>query len=160
VQVGTEFVIDFNKAIVHQVLRQESKEVVVVFNEDGEPDLRPIIMKVQSPIRCLAWEYEVLCKINDRIRPNVSKSFPSPKAFPTALSLVFLADGAILTTSMVKNQSLSRTLNLSDLKRMYDRSGEEIPEILIIYYTARMLYTIELLHWQAKVLVCREHLEP
>lgn len=154
IQVGTEFAIDFRHAIVDQVLHQNSNEIQVVLNEDGPSGAGPISMKSQSPMGCLAWEYEVLRKINDRVQNEVPISISAATPFPTALSFVFLADGAILTTLM---ESKSRYRSLSDLKRVYDMTGEEMPEVLILHYTARMLYSIEMLHWHAKVLVRYDH---
>jgi hypothetical protein len=153
VKAGTEFIIDFCKAIVDHVVVQESNEIMVVLQEDGPSGVGPIAVKSQSPMGSLAWEYDVLCKINDRAQNEGPRSIISTTPFPSALSFVFLADGALLTTSM---ESKPR-LNLSDLKLAYDVSGEEIPEVLILHYTARMLYYIEMLHWQAKVLVCSDH---
>ena len=156
VQAGTEFVIDFCKAVVDQVIAQESNEIRVVLNEDHQAGNGPIALKSQWPIGCLPWEYEILRKINDRVQNEFPRSATSPSPFPIALSFVFLADGALFTSSM---ESQSR-MSLRDLKHVYDASGEEIPEVLILHYTARMLHSIEMLHWHAKVLVRLEYSQP
>jgi len=76
--------------------------------------------------------------------------------FPVALSYLSLADGALLgMTAGLTKASLS--LNLVDLANLYRiRFGQSgVPEILAFYYTARMLRTLEVLHWRGKVLVRR-----
>lgn len=143
VQRGTEFMIDFCKGVVDQVISRGLNEIMMTLQQDDDT----IVVKSQSPIGCLAWEYQILRTVEIRIQKELPRSIVSP--FPTALSFVFLADGAILTTSMDRNSGR----NLMDLKRLYDAIGEEIPEVLILHYTARMLHYIELLHWHAKVLV-------
>ena len=150
VQIGTEFVIDNCSAVVDQVVAQTSNETVVILRETG---IGPMMLKSQSPMECLAWEYHILQIIGDRI-PNEEHSTSktttiTTSPFPCALSFVNLADGAMLSTSTGSKTGW----NLVHLQRAYDAKGDEIPEVLILHYTARMLQHIEMLHWHAKVLV-------
>ena len=46
-------------------------------------------------------------------------------------------------------------LNLVDVVNMYKaKLGENVPELLAIHYTARMLNHLEMLHWHGKILHC------
>jgi hypothetical protein len=152
VQHGVELIIDCCKGIVDQELGRGSNGIVVVLEEEGQSDIGPIAIKSQSPTGCLAWEYEILKTIENRVRDGNSKQIGS-LPFPTALSFVSLADGALLTTTAASRSGL----NLIDLKNIYADNGEDIPEVLVLYYTTRMLHHIELLHWHAKVLVSIFH---
>lgn len=46
-------------------------------------------------------------------------------------------------------------LNLVDVVNLYkSRLGENVPELLALHYTARMLCHVETLHWHGKILHC------
>jgi hypothetical protein len=148
IQPGTQLTIDSCNGVVDLELRRNSSRVEFILKEDGQFDAGPIVVKAQSPIGSLAWEYEILRKVEERIQQEDLKSVLR-LPYPKALSFVAFTDGATLTMS---TGSTSR-LSLIDLNNLYTKLGEEIPEILALHYTARMLHHLELLHWHAKVLV-------
>jgi hypothetical protein len=118
--------------------------VLMVFDEKKNP-VRGIAVKAQAPTDCLAWEYEILQRVEQRISKE-----RGALAFPKAVSFISLADGGML--SMTAGSSSG--LNLVDLANAYRvKLGEPVPEIVALHYTSRMLRHIELLHWHAKVLV-------
>lgn len=106
-----------------------------------------IVIKTRSPTTSLAWEFDVLRKLEMRVRPHWKQQYPLP--FPVEVSLILLADGAILG---MKASSLSG-FNLLSLANIYRRHGIVMPEILVLHYTSIMLHTLEVLHWHGKVLV-------
>lgn len=137
----------FSNGIIEQELGRGVDGIVVLLEGDGQLDTSPIAVKAQSPIGCLAWEYEILKKVEDRVRSSSQTAGRLP--FPLALSFVSLADGAMLTMSAGSRSGL----NIVDLANVYASLGEQVPQILALHYTARMLHHLEVLHWHAKVLV-------
>lgn len=121
--------------------------VVSLENSDGESSSHAsVAVKAQSPVGCLAWEYEVLRRVEQRIVESSTTIDSLP--FPNPLSFIVLADGAML--GMTTGGS---GRNLFDLAQVYSKVGKEVPEVVAMHYTSRMLHHLELLHWHAKVLV-------
>jgi hypothetical protein len=120
-----------------------------------------LAVKAQTETGMLAWEYEVLERVRERIGGGASTAASSHLRFPMAHSIVFFADGAImgLTPALLESgtstPTASRSVNLIDLVNLYhDHEGlRGVPEVLALHYTAQMLHTIETLHWKGKVLV-------
>jgi hypothetical protein len=109
-----------------------------------------LAVKGQRDTGSLAWEYEILERLHERFsRFNASVS---PDLFPSPLSFVFLSDGALLGMSPALTVD-KESLNLVDLVNVYVKQNECVDEILILYYTSRMLRTVELLHRRGRVLV-------
>ena len=107
-----------------------------------------IAVKAQRPPGCLAWEYEVMRKIEERLGDRLDTRL---QAFPKAFSFVALADGALLGMSAASSSGL----NLVDLVNIYKvRLGETVPEIIALHFVSIMLTTLELMHWHGKVLHC------
>ena len=100
-----------------------------------------IAIKVQCPAGCLAHEYNILRKVEERLKGD--------SIFPRALSFLYFADGALMGTTAASKTGI----NLIDLVNVYNKSSERMPEILALHYTARMLGHIETLHWKGKILV-------
>ena len=120
---------------------------VVILVEDG-PDSRKVAIKAQRPSGCLAHEYEIMQKIQERLGSRAHHS--SKIAFPEALSFLTLADGAMMALSAGSTSGL----NLVDLVNVYKlKFQKNVPEILALHYTARILCHLEALHWHAKILV-------
>ena len=110
-----------------------------------------IAMKVQEEPRSLAWEYEVLEKVENRVRKKIkegnnSGGILSPMAFPNALQFVMFSNGA--TMGMTAGSPTG--LNLLDIVNAHKGA---VPELLAIHYTSRMLKHLETLHFTAKFLV-------
>lgn len=106
-----------------------------------------IAMKIQKESRSLAWEHEILEKIDRRRRETMStdETVESPN-FPQPLTLTLYSNGA--TMSMTAASSTG--LNMLDIVYAHDGS---VPELLAIYYTSRMLKCLESLHLNANILV-------
>ena len=125
---------------------------IVILMEDG-PDSRKVAVKAQRPSGCLAHEYDIIQKIQERLGSRAHHS--SKNAFPKAFSFLTLADGAMMGLSAGSTSGL----NLLDLVNVYKLQFEQnVPEILALHYTARILCHLEALHWHAKILVRRSGL--
>jgi hypothetical protein len=117
-----------------------------------------LAVKAQTETGMLAWEYEILERVRDRIvgggsAASTTKAHDDMR-FPLAHSMVFFADGAILGLTPALGTP-SSSVNLIDLVNLY-HSHEDlkgVPEVLALHYTAQMLHTIETLHWKGKILV-------
>lgn len=136
---GVEITVHHSSAKVVAELGRGSFGIVALLKSD---ESETIAVKSQAPVDCLAHEFDLLRKAKDRIGKR--RLF-----FPDPLSLVFFADGALLTMSAVSKSGL----NLIDLVNIYTLRDESVPEILVLYYTSIMLSYIETLHWKAKILV-------
>jgi hypothetical protein len=116
-----------------------------------------LAVKAQTETGMLAWEYEILDRVRDRIGGGSTASTAKTHddmRFPTAHSIVFFADGAILGLTPAL-ATPSSSVNLIDLVNLYHAHEglKGVPEVLALHYTAQMLHTIETLHWKGKVLV-------
>lgn len=106
---------------------------------------KTIAVKAQSPTDCLAWECDILRRLEERTKSN-SEVY----AFPSPLSFISLADGGIFSMTAGSKTGL----NLVDLANVYKvKLGEHVPEIVVLHYVSRMLRHIEQLHWHGKILV-------
>ena len=138
---GEEIKVGSRTGIVKQELGRGSYGVVVLLDSTEEG---VTAVKAQSPTDCLAWEYVLMKRLEERC---TSDPFP----FPKPLSFVSLADGALLgMTAGSKNG-----MNLVDVSNVYKvQTGGPVPELIALHYTARMLKHIETLHWRGKILHC------
>ena len=123
-------------------------------------------LKVQSPTDCLAWEFTVLKKIQDRLklsghtecaggrRPRMKGRDGDDNVlppFPLPLSFVAFSNGGLLSMTAGSTSGLT----LVDVVNAHRVSGGgPVPELIAIHYTARMLQHIENLHWYGKILHC------
>jgi hypothetical protein len=106
-----------------------------------------IAIKAQSPTDSLAWEYEILQRLENRLS---RKGAIGMYSFPRPLSFLSMNDGGVLSMSAVSESGL----NLVDLSNFYKlKLGETVPEILALHYTSVALKIIEKLHWHGKILV-------
>lgn len=143
---NTKVVVGNHIGSISKELGRGTYGVVVLMKVDDSNHDGTIALKAQSPTDCLAWEYEILKRVEDR---TVSQQ-PENYAFPKALSFISLADGAMLSMTTGSNSGL----NLVDLVNVYKtKLGEPVPEIIALHYTSRMLKHLELLHWHGKILV-------
>lgn len=147
-QPGTQLTLGCSTATVDRELGRGAYGVVVLLKDAGQFNTGAIAVKSQSPIGCLAWEYEILKKVEDRVRKS-SQQVAGRLPFPSALSFVSVADGAMLAMSAGSRSGL----NIVDLVNVYAKLGEQVPEIVALHYTARMLHHLGVLHWHAKVMV-------
>jgi checkpoint serine/threonine-protein kinase len=121
--------------------------VVLMDLRDGSGDgTDTIAVKAQAPTDCLAWECEVLRRLQVRTNEKVGTY-----AFPTPFSFISLADGAILSMTAGSGTGF----NLVDLTNIYKlKLGEHVPELVALHYVSRMLRHLEQLHWHGKILHC------
>jgi hypothetical protein len=142
---NTKVCVGKHSGLVSKELGRGAYGVVVLMDFDEKNPARGIAVKAQAPTDCLAWEYEILQRVEQRISKE-----QGALAFPKAVSFISLADGGMV--SMTAGSSSG--LNLVDLANAYRvKLGEPVPEIVALHYTSRMLRHVELLHWHAKVLV-------
>ena len=120
--------------------------VLMDLKGDSEDGADVIAVKAQTSTAVLAWECEILRRLEGRAKEKVTTY-----AFPSPLSFISLADGGILSMT-----AASRTgFNLVDLANIYKlRLGEHVPEIVSLHYVSRMLRHLEKLHWHGKILHC------
>lgn len=117
--------------------------------QDDADQVNTIAVKAQSPTDCLAWEYEILRRLEDRMNPKKTGAL----GFSRALSFMSLADGGLLSMTAGSKSGL----NLVDLSNVYKlKLGELVPEILVLHYVSRMLRHLEQIHWHGRVLVSRQ----
>jgi hypothetical protein len=147
---NTKVQIGKHSGVVNCELGRGAYGVVALMDvhEDAGVGADTIAVKAQSPTDCLAWECEILRRLEDRTKVNKSGAY----VFPRPLSFISLADGGILSMT-----SGSKTgLNLVDLANVYKlKLGEHVPEIITLHYVSRMLRHLEQLHWHGKILVSR-----
>jgi hypothetical protein len=146
VQGKTEINIGKHSGVLRSELGRGAYGVVVLMDVENDSDQSIIAVKAQSPIDCLAWEFEILRSVEQRIRCKESGSGP----FPWALTFLALADGGVLSMTAGSKSGL----NLVGLVNLYQvKLGEPIPELIALYYTSRMLKHLETLHRDGKILV-------
>ncbi len=144
---NTQVQIGKHLGVMHRELGRGAYGVVALMDlsEKGGKTTGTIAVKAQTPTDCLAWECEVLRRLEDRAKEEIRTY-----AFPCAISFLSLADGAILSMTAGSNTGL----NLVDLANVYKvKLGEHVPEIITLHYVSRMLRHLEQLHWHGKILV-------
>jgi hypothetical protein len=150
---GTEVKIGSSCGTVKQELGRGAYGVVVLLNVDNETT-ETIAVKAQASADTLAWEYEMLQKVEDRVGRRWDSSRlqgVSPFAFPEPLAFVSLADGGLMSMTAASESGL----NLVDLVNVHrTRLSESFPEVLALHYTARMLNHLEMLHWHGRIVHC------
>jgi len=146
---GTKVHIAKHEGTINKELGRGSYGVVVQIDRRRRSvasEHNTLALKTQSPIDCLAWECEILRKIDRRLRDNVDES-----CFPEGFTFLSLADGALLSMSAGSETGL----NLVDLVNVYKKVlGELVPEIVALHYVSRLLRHLEQLHWHGKILHC------
>ena len=121
--------------------------VILVDTTESDTSGR-IAIKVQAPTHSLAWEFVVLRRLEQRLLKNGKQS--NSYAFPTPINFISLADGGILSMSVVSETGL----NLVDLSNFYKlKLGKPVPELIAFHYTSVALRIIEQLHSHGKMLV-------
>jgi len=103
-------------------------------------------LKIQAPIGSLAHEFSILSKVRDRIKPDANgfHAFPRPKA------LYAFAEGGLFLMSAGSNSGMT----LVDVVNTYNKIRGNVPELIALYYTSRMLRHLESLHENGKILHC------
>ena len=102
-------------------------------------------LKIQAPIGSLAHEYSTLLKIEDRVKTVNADFHP----FPLSRALYAFEEGGLFSMSAGSDSGMT----LIDVANCYKQITGNVPEIVAMYYTARMLRHLETLHQAARVLV-------
>ena len=140
---GTKIVLSGRDSVIisNELGRGVYGVVLLCKDETGESDA----LKVQAPIGSLAHEYSILLRIEDRMEPNASDFYP----FPRSLALYAYSEGGLFSMTAGSDSGMT----LIDVVNTYKKITGNVPELLAMYYTSRMLKHLELLHRYGKVLV-------
>ncbi|KAG7364896.1 Mad3/BUB1 homology region 1 domain containing protein [Nitzschia inconspicua] len=146
--VDAEISVGKHSGIVRKELGRGAYGIIFLMDIAGGTKNHDLAIKVQSPTDSLAWEFEILKRLESRFpskMTNYSYSFPRP------FSIVSLADGGIMSMSAASKTGL----NLVDLSNFYKlKLGEMVPEVVAMHYTSITLRIVEELHWHGMVLHC------
>ena len=168
VNQGTEIEMDDLQLTLKHELGRGAYGTVLLCHSSTNKSLRTeqdIALKIQSPLGCLAWEYKILCILEERIRSSTVANQNSIRRpirhstkrykedneiklipFPRALSFVAFSDGGTLGMTAGSDSGLT----LIDVINLYDG---KVPELIAIHYTSRMLLHLNSLHLNGKILV-------
>lgn len=137
----------FRIALVEKELGRGAYGVVTLLKSTDGGSTSRLAMKSQTMSDSLAWEYEILLKLQERVGTKKNHQYP----FPAPHSFLSLQDGSVMTMSPASTTGLT----LLDLVNNYKTSVNHsvVPEILAIYYASRMLHAIEILHHRGNILV-------
>ncbi len=127
--------------IAHELGRGVYGVVLLCNDETGRSDA----LKIQAPIGSLAHEYSVLLHVEDRVRPKTSAFYP----FPRSRALYAFAEGGLFSMTAASDSGMT----LIDVVNTYKKIMGNVPELVSIYFTSRMLNHLELLHQSGRVLV-------
>ena len=104
-------------------------------------------LKVQRPVGCLLWEFLVLKMLQQRLSCcNNSKYAKGSLTMPAAYALSIYSDGGVMRMTAGSHSGL----NLLDIVNFYKGN---VPELIAIHYTHRMMLQLEILHLECKFLV-------
>ena len=115
--------------------------VLLCNDESGRSDA----LKIQAPIGSLAHEYSVLLRVEDRVQPKTSAFYP----FPRSRALYAFAEGGLFSMTAASDSGMT----LIDVVNTYKKIMGNVPELVSIYFTSRMLNHLEILHQSGRVLV-------
>ena len=120
--------------------------LVDVSSEESNEGSQRRALKIQAPIGSLAHEYALLLEVEQRVQPDSSGFYP----FPRSKALYAFSQGGLF---MMTAGSESGS-NLIDVVNTYKIIMGNVPELIAIHYTSRMLRHLEVLHEDGKVLHC------
>ncbi|KAL9190856.1 hypothetical protein ACHAXT_000562 [Thalassiosira profunda] len=116
--------------------------VILCSDEEGQS----YALKIQAPIGSLAHEYSVLSRLEERVEPAVSGFYP----FPRSRALYAFSEGGLFSMTAASNSGMT----LIDAVNTCKKAVGNVPELVAIYYTSRMLKHLESLHQDGQVLHC------
>ena len=140
---GTKIVLSEKDAVTisNELGRGVYGVVLLCNNKAGESDA----LKVQAPIGSLAHEYSILLRMEDRIDHDALEFYP----FPRSRALYAFSEGGLFSMTAGSDSGMT----LIDVVNTYKKITGNVPELLAMYYTSRMLRHLDLLHQYGKVLV-------
>jgi hypothetical protein len=143
----TEIMLGKHVGKIRKELGRGAYGIIFLMEISSGQQQHDLAIKVQSQTDSLAWEFEVLKRLESRFpmdAVHLKYSFPRP------FSIVSLADGGIMSMSAASKSGL----NLVDLSNFYKlKFGEVVPEIVALHYTSVALKIVEELHWDGMILV-------
>lgn len=120
--------------------------LVDVSSEESNEESQRRALKIQAPIGSLAHEYSLLLEVEKRVQPDSSGFYP----FPRSEALYAFSQGGLFMMTAGSESGM----NLIDVANTYKKIMGNVPELIAIYYTSRMLRHLESLHEEGKVLHC------
>ena len=126
--------------IVNELGRGVYGVVLLCTDENGQSDA----LKIQAPIGSLAHEYSLLLKIEGRVQADATGFYP----FPRSRALYAFSEGGLFSMTAGSNSGMT----LIDVVNTFKAKIGNVPELIAIYYTSRMLKHLESLHLDGKVL--------
>ena len=120
--------------------------LVDVSSEESNKGSQRRALKIQAPIGSLAHEYSLLLEVEERVQPDPSGFYP----FPRSEALFAFSQGGLFMMTAGSESGM----NLIDVANTYKKIMGNVPELIAIYYTSRMLRHLESLHNEGKVLHC------
>lgn len=138
-----------HRGLISRELGRGANGVVFLLEIQNKTYNETIAVKAQSSTASLAWEWEVLKRLEDRIdregNHNDTLNFSRPFGF------VCYLDGAVMGLSPASSSGI----NLVDLSNFYRlQLRQEVPELVALHYLVWMMTILEQLHWKAKILHC------
>mmetsp|Transcript_20600 Transcript_20600/g.23120 ORF Transcript_20600/g.23120 Transcript_20600/m.23120 type:complete len:1260 (-) Transcript_20600:14-3793(-) len=123
---------------------------VILMNTSESNQSDTIAIKVQKPTGCLAWEYTVLQRLEQRLAEDGKEDTNYP--FPRPMSFISIADGGILSMSAASESGLT----LVDLSNFYKLTLNKtcVPELVALHYISIAIGIVEKLHWHGRILHC------
>ena len=132
--------------IIHE-LGRGVHGVVLLCADDSTEEHQNDALKIQAPIGSLAHEYSILLRLEEKINLDSSGFYP----FPQSQALYAFSEGGLFVMSAGSDSGMT----LLDVVNTCKKSIGSVPEMLAIYYTARMMKHLECLHRDGNVLVSR-----
>ncbi len=120
--------------------------LVDVSSEESNIESQRRALKIQAPIGSLAHEYSLLLEVEKRVQPDSSGFYP----FPRSEALYAFSQGGLFMMTAGSESGM----NLIDVANTYKKIMGNVPELIAIYYTSRMLRHLESLHEEGRVLHC------
>jgi hypothetical protein len=131
--------------IIHELGRGVHGVVLLCTVEsDSSEESHNDALKIQAPIGSLAHEYATLLKLEERVDLDDSGFYP----FPQPQSLYAFSEGGLFVMTAGSDSGMT----LVDVVNTYNESIGNVPELVAVYYTSRMLRHLECLH-RGKILV-------
>ena len=130
--------------IIHE-LGRGVHGVVLLCADESTKEYQNDALKIQAPIGSLAHEYSILLRLEEKINLDSSGFYP----FPQPQALYAFSEGGLFVMSAGSDSGMT----LLDVVNTCKKSIGNVPEILAIYYTTRMVKHLECLHRDGKILV-------
>mmetsp|Transcript_28205 Transcript_28205/g.68625 ORF Transcript_28205/g.68625 Transcript_28205/m.68625 type:complete len:361 (+) Transcript_28205:2802-3884(+) len=138
-----------HRGLISRELGRGMNGIVLLIEVQSDRDVQTVALKVQTAPASLAWEFEILKRLENRLhrrrRKNDSPNFPLP------LSFVCCHDGAFMSLSPASRSGF----HLLDLSNFYrTKLRQEVPELIALHYLVWMMRILDELHRDGRILHC------